>query len=383
MGVESCYSQMKRTLSGVIVKDLPKKIILISGPRQSGKTTLSRMITSDYDYLNYDNTADRIRIRELSWDRQRDMVIFDEIHKMEGWKSFLKGIYDVEGLHPKILVTGSARLDRIRKAGDSLAGRYFQFRLHPFDIKEVGNKIDPDDAMERILNVGGFPEPFLENDREFYNRWKKTHMDIIFRQDLIDLESVRDIMGIETLIQLLRSRVGSPVSYSSLARDLEKDHKTVKSWLTLLETLYLIFPVRPWHKNIARAILKEPKYYFYDTGQVLADEGVRLENLVAAALHKELHRLEDVHGMETSLHFIRTKEKKELDFAVQVNNQLTHIFEVKLTDDTLSRNFNLLQKYYTETHRIQLVKNLRQEKTYPGGEEVRRADNNYLANLKE
>ncbi len=271
-------------------------------------------------------------------------------------------------------------MDTIRKVGDSLAGRYFQFRLQPFDIKEVGTEIEPDDAMERILNVGGFPEPFLENDPEFYGRWKKTHLDIILRQDLIDLESVRDILGIETLIQLLRSRVGSPVSYSSLARDLEKDHKTIKSWLTLLENLYIVFPVRPWHKNIARAILKEPKYYFYDTGHVLADEGVRLENLVATALHKELHSLEDVHGMETSLHFIRTKEKKELDFAVQVDNQITHIFEVKLSDGILSRNFSLLQKDYTETHKIQLVKNLRQEKTYPGGEEVRRAAN-YLANL--
>ena len=372
---------MKRTLSDVIIRDLSKKIILISGPRQSGKTTLSKMIGNDYDYLNYDNAADRIRMREQSWDRKRDMIIFDEIHKMKSWKSFLKGIYDVEGLHPKILVTGSARLDTIRKAGDSLAGRYFQFRLHPFDLKEVGNTFNPDDAMERILKVGGFPEPFLENNREFYGRWKKTHMDIILRQDLIDLESVRDIQGIETLIQLLRSRVGSPVSYSSLARDLEKDHKTIKSWLDLLENLYIVFPVRPWHKNIARAILKEPKYYFYDTGQVLADEGVRLENLVATALHKELHHLEDVHGMETSLHFIRTKEKKELDFAVRLNNQITHIFEVKLSDGILSRNFSLLQNNYTETHKIQLVKNLRQEKTYPGGEEVRQAAN-YLANLK-
>jgi len=371
---------MKRILSDVIIKDLPKKIILISGPRQSGKTTLSKMIGSDFDYLNYDNPADRIRIREQSWDRKKDMVIFDEIHKMKDWKRFLKGIYDVEGLHPKILVTGSARLDTIRKVGDSLAGRYFQFRLHPFDIKEVGSNIDPDDAMERILKVGGFPEPFLENNREFYGRWKKTHLDIILRQDLIDLESVRDILGIETLIQLLRSRVGSPVSYSSLARDLQKDHKTIKSWLILLENLYIVFPVRPWHENIARAILKEPKYYFYDTGQVLADEGVRLENLVATALHKELHSLEDVHGMETSLHFIRTKENKELDFAVQVDNQITHIFEVKLSDGILSRNFRLLQEHYPDTQKIQLVKNLRQEKTYPGGEAIRRAAS-YLANL--
>ena len=216
---------MERNLKSHIIRDLPKKIILISGPRQTGKTTLSKMLIKSFDYLNYDNAADRQRITEQSWDRKKELVIFDEIHKKSNWKSFIKGIYDVEGLNPRILVTGSVRLDTIRKVGDSLAGRYFQFRLHPFDIKEVKDEISPADALNRLLTVGGFPEPFLENDINYYNRWKKTHLDIILRQDLIDLEAVRDIQSIETLIHLLKSRVGSTVSYSSLARDLEKDHK--------------------------------------------------------------------------------------------------------------------------------------------------------------
>ena len=337
---------MERYLKKQILADLSKKIILISGPRQTGKTTLSKMLIDSYDYLNYDNATDRLRISEQSWDRKEDLVIFDEIHKMSNWKSFLKGIFDVEGLHPKILVTGSARLDTVRKVGDSLAGRYFQFRLHPFDLKELKGEIEPDDILERLLMIGGFPEPFLENDISFYKRWKKTHLDIILRQDLIDLESMRDIQGIETLIQLLKSRVGTTVSYSSLARDLGKDHKTIKKWLIILENLYVIFPVSPWHRNIARAILKEPKYYFYDTGQVEGDEGIRLENVVASSLLKELDYLTDVLGYSTSLHFIQNKQKQEIDFAVQIDNKITHFFEVKLSDSNLSRNFNILLKDY-------------------------------------
>ncbi len=373
-------SYMKRFLHNQIYQDLTHKIVLISGPRQTGKTTLSKMLTISFDYLNYDNTVDRLRLEEQSWDRKKELVIFDEIHKMNNWKSYIKGIYDVEGCNPKILVIGSARLDTIRKAGDSLAGRYFQFRLHPFDIKEVKEEISAEDALERLLTIGGFPEPFLVNNSDFYKRWKRTHLDIILRQDLVDLESVRDIRSIETLIQLLKSRVGSTVSYSSLARDLEKDHKTIKKWLVLLENLYIIFPVRPWHKNIARAILKEPKYYFYDTGQVLGNEGIRLENVVATALQKELDYLTDIYGLSTSLHFIQNKQGKEIDFAVQIDNRITHFIEVKLSDTNLSKSFQLLQDNYPESKKIQLVKNISKEKTYPTGEEIRNIAN-YLAEL--
>ncbi|MBU0579748.1 MAG: ATP-binding protein [Candidatus Margulisbacteria bacterium] len=373
---------MERALKIPILEDLPKKIVMISGPRQCGKTTLAKMLSTNYDYLNFDEAEHRVLLQEKSWDRKKDLVIFDEIHKMKKWKSWLKGIYDVEGLKPKIVVTGSARLDTIKKVGDSLAGRYFLYRLHPLNIKEAVNmlKLDPDEILERLLKVGGFPEPFLENSINYYNRWKKTHLDIILRQDLIDLESVSDIKSIETLIELLRSRVGSPISYASLARDLEKNSKTIKRWLILLENLFVIFPVRPLHKNVARAILKEPKYYFYDIGQVKGEEGARLENLVACALRKELDYLEDVKGMETGLYYVKNKEGKELDFAVKINEQTTRLIEVKLTDSGLSKNFIVFQKHFKNAKTIQLVKNITREKTFPDGAEIRKISN-YLAKI--
>jgi len=374
---------MKRLAAQKISKDLDKKIVLLSGPRQCGKTTLAKMITDNYDYLNYDNPEHRIALIEKSWDRSKELVILDEIHKLDNWKSWLKGICDVESKPPNIIVTGSARLDTIRKVGDSLAGRYFQHRLHPFDVKEVSAKIDPEDALERLLTVGGFPEPFLENSTTFYNKWKRTHLDIILRQDLIDLESIKDIKSVETLIEVLRHRVGSPISYSKLGAILQRDHKTIKRWLAILENLYVIFSIHPWHKDISRAILKEPKYYFYDTGQVLGDVGLKLENVIACAILKELNSIEDEGYVEKArLHYIRNKDGREIDFAVSLDNQLTHLIEVKYSDDTLSPQFEYFGNSISSTiKRTQVVKELSREKTFPSGVEIRKAAN-WLAAFK-
>jgi len=369
-----------RFIADSIRKDLNRKIVLVSGPRQSGKTTLARMLRDRFDYLNFDFAEHRLLLKEKSWDRKKDLIIFDELHKMDDWKSWIKGVYDVEGIPPQIIITGSARMDTIRKVGDSLAGRYFLYRLHPFDIKEACSFLTPDEALDRLLRVGGYPEPFLEDSDRFYQRWKKTHLDIILRQDLIDLESVRDIKSIETLIELLRRRVGSPVSYASLARDLNRDAKTVKRWILLLESLYVVFPVYPWNRNIARAILKMPKYYFFDTGQVIGDEGLKLENVVASAILKELHRLEDEEGIGTTLHYIRNKEGKEIDFAIKLNDTLTHLIEVKNSDESLSKQFQTFD-VFKDVKKIQLVKSIAREKTYPKGEEIRKAAD-YLAEFQ-
>ena len=246
---------MKRNLEKYIKEDLASKIVMLTGPRQTGKTTLSKMITPAYDYFNLDNPEHRLNLLERSWDRSKDLVIFDELHKMPRWKSWLKGVWDTEEKPPAILVTGSAKLDTYKKVGDSLAGRFFQYRLHPLDLKEIQEILQPEnmqEALEQLLELGGFPEPFLKGSKTFYNKWKRSHLDIIIKQDLIDLENVREIGSVEILIQLLRKRVGSPLSYSSLARDLNCSDKTVKKWLTMLENMYVVFRVSPYHKNIDR-----------------------------------------------------------------------------------------------------------------------------------
>lgn len=364
---------MKRIYHGPVKKYLDKKIILISGPRQSGKTTLSQMIEKNFEYLNFDNDEDRRRLREKSWDRKKDLLIFDEIHKLPKWKQWLKGVYDKEGLHPPIVVTGSARIDSYKKVGDSLAGRYFHYRVHPLDVREIisiNNEQGPREVVQKLLNFGGFPEPYLVGTQEFYNLWKKTHLDIILRQDLIDLEAVSNIKQIELLIDLLRDRVGSPISYSSLARDLQVSDKTIKRWLELLENMYVIFKIIPYSKNIARSVLKKPKYYFYDIARV-NNEGARLENLVASSLLKEIHFRQDCLGEDWSLHYLSLKGGKEIDFLIEHKNKSFKLIEVKKSDDNLSKNFAQFANYFNRPQMIQLVQNIDREKTYPNGIEIR------------
>ncbi len=367
---------MERYLKKYIKKDIDKKIILLTGPRQVGKTTLSKILKNNFDYFNFDNIDDRLSLQEKSWDRSKPLVIFDELHKLKNWKSWLKGIYDTEGLPPSILVTGGAKLDTYKKVGDSLAGRFFQFRMHPLDLKEIHSFLKPENLeskLDQLLLSGGFPEPFLNGTQRYYNRWKKSHLDIILKQDLIDLENVQQITQIETLIQLLKLRVGSPISYNSLAQDLQCSDKTVKRWLTILENMYVIFKVPPFHKNIVRAIKKAPKFYFYDTGQVIGDSGVRLENAVACAIQKEVHFRKDCFGEEKKLFYIKNKDGKEIDFCISENTIPSLLVEVKWNDNSLSPNFEIFKKFHPNIKMVQISKELIREKTFPNGAKLRTA----------
>ncbi len=372
---------MDRYLSKAIREDLTSRIVILTGPRQCGKTTLSKMLLDDYDYLNHDLAEHRLLFHDKAWDRNRPLVIFDELHKMPDWKSWLKGVYDVEGIPPAMVVTGSARLNAFRKVGDSLAGRHFNFRLHPLDLKEAlaFTNAAPGEAYEQLLKVGGFPEPYLAGTRRFYNRWKRSHIDLILKEDLTTLTAVRDIQSIETLIELLRRRVGSPVSANSLARDLQKSPTTIQNWLQLLVDLYVIFRVSPYHKNIARALLKEPKYYFYDNAMVEGDEGARLENLVACALLKEAQRAVDVEGADYDLQYIRDKEGRETDFLLTNQSKPYSLVEVKWSDEKPSAHFS---RFLSDLHiqRTQVVGTMHRARSYPNGLRVEPAIE-YLANL--
>jgi uncharacterized protein len=273
-------------------------------------------------------------------------------------------------------VTGSAKLDTYRKAGDSLAGRFFGYRLYPFDLKELAGEKYPENKeriLEKLLKVGGYPEPFLNGKKDFYNKWKRSHLDVIIKQDLIEMETISSIPAIQTLIELLRSRVGSPVSYSSLARDLQVSDKTVKRWLTILESLFVVFKISPSHANVARAILKAPKYYFYDTAYVAGDDWAKLENLTAMSLLKEIHFKNDAYGKNLELSYVKNKKGNEIDFLITDDKKPKMLIEVKWSDDKPSNSFGIF-KFFAGVPKIQVVKELAKEKTYPDGTEIRRAD---------
>ncbi len=368
--------KINRTYTPYLQEFLGKKTVLITGPRQCGKTTASRMLAGTLQYLNFDYETDRHIINEMSWDRSTNIIIFDELHKKQDWKQWIKGIIDREGLSPALVVTGSASLNTYKKFGDSLAGRYFEYRMHPFDVRElcqVDPALHPEEVLERTMRFSGFPEPYLENSERFYNLWKRTHLDIILRQDLISLEPVRDIVSIELLLNLLKKRVGSPLSYSSLANDLKVSDKTVKHWLQILEEVFVVFKITPYHKNIARAVQKQPKYYFFDNARVESGKGALLENAVACSLLKECQFRRDCLGEEWNLHYLAKRGGVEVDFLIVKNGKPHIMIEVKHSASNLSTSFNSFSSDLPDVKKVQLVKELPIEKTYPDGSEIRRA----------
>jgi predicted AAA+ superfamily ATPase len=348
-----------RYLSRYIADDLDKKIVLLSGPRQCGKTTLSRAQPfSRIEYLNFDELGQRQKIIKKDWSRSADLLILDELHKMTKWKSWIKGIYDTEGVRPRILVTGSARLDVFRKGSDSLAGRHFLYRMHPFSVAELSKDDDHELVLQGILERGGFPEPYLSKSDSAARRWRTTHLDVILRQDLLDLEQVRNIVGVETLVELLAHRVGSPISFRNLAQDLQVTPQTVQRWVMLLERLFVIFVVRPYSKNLARSLLKEPKIYFYDTGRVSESGGARLENTVACALLKRANFLHDTQGRKSELYYLRDRERREVDFLTVAENKPEYLVEVKTSDDVFAPSLRYFSERLGGTAAIQIVHKL-------------------------
>ena len=371
---------MKRGLEGRIKTDLDQKLVLMSGPRQVGKTTLSKALyPGNSEYFNMDNVEHRLLIQKQAWRRDCDLVIFDELHKVRKWKSWIKGIYDTEGVRPRLMITGSARLDIYRKGGDSLAGRFYSYRLHPFSVAEVKEEYTADTALEHIMKVGGFPEPFLKGSADYAKRWRRSHIDRILREDLLDVASVRNLRSIETLVELLRNSVGSTISYESLSRDLQVSPHTVKQWIGMLESLYILFVVTPFHRNISRSLIKQPKVYFYDTGFVREDEGARFENAVACALLKRLHFLEDAAGERCALHYVRDKEKREVDFLTVRDGSPEWLVETKVSDIEISSLKHFYGYFSKKLKPVLLIKDLKRE-LFLDGVHVKRAGD-WLQNL--
>ncbi len=336
-----------RYLTIPIQDDLQKKMVFIGGPRQVGKTTLARYLLAQSGqgrYFNWDYDDDRQAILQKKWSSDDKLLIFDELHKYPRWKSWVKGLYDVAGEQHQILVTGSARLDVYRQGGDSLLGRYHYWRLHPFTLDEIPAGITPEDAFQRLMTLGGFPEPFLANDLRESRRWRKERFDKVLQEDIRDLESIRNIQVLRLLLDLLRSRVGGMVVISNLAQDIQVAPQTAQSWLESLERMYILFRVKPYTTAIARAILKPPKVYFFDNADVTEEQGARFENLIATTLLKRLHYLEDYEGYHCELRYIRDKEGREVDFAILKDGVLEELIEVKYSDDGISSSL----RYFTE-----------------------------------
>lgn len=355
---------MKRYLSSEIISLALKrhKMAFVSGPRQVGKTTLSKNFIESYDqalYKNWDESdfrkqwakspniiADEFRLEKIN---QTRLLILDEIHKSKNWKQKVKGFYDVHGDDVDIIVTGSARLNVFKKGGDSLMGRYLNFRLHPLSYGEIlGNGLlDPDQWLKKLFTrpqnfsdqkillqlnqLSGFPEPFFSKSEKILKIWRQSRTEKIVREDLRDLTRIIDLSQIELLVSLLPERVASPLSIQNLREDLETSHDTVKRWLNYLSELYYFFELKPWSKSFPRSLKKEGKIYLYDWTEV-AVPGARFENLIACHLLKACHYWNDTGNGFFDLFYIRNKDKQEVDFLLVRDKKPWLMVESKLSD---------------------------------------------------
>jgi len=366
-----------REIYGNIWQELAaeKSMVFLSGPRQAGKTTLAQLIARQFVnslYVNWDIEAHRTRLlknpnffREmLRKDDSLPLVVFDEIHKWREWKNYLKGAYDEFHAAYQFLVTGSGRLDIYQQGGDSLAGRYFHFHLFPFTIAELGNSRQPwgsfladpltcrvDSARQeeltriwqRLAVLSGFPEPYLSGRETTYRRWSATYARQLIREDIRDLSDVRSGQNMETLYMLLPSRIGSPLSVPSLAGDLRASYNAVRSWLDIFTRFYLIFSVPSWSAGISRAIQKERKVYLWDYPRI-KDAAARFENMVAVELWRAVNSWNDMGYGNFSLHFLRNKEKQEVDFLLVRDGEPLLVVEAKLTATEPAKALRNFQK---------------------------------------
>ncbi len=358
---------MERIQINYIIKDLAKKMGLIVGPRQVGKTYLSKKIASSFNnplYLNFDHVEDREIITQQAWLPTTDLIILDELHKMPEWRNYLKGLFDTKPEELHILVTGSARLDVFNKIGDSLAGRYFLHRLLPLSPAELF-QLKQTVHLDTLIQQGGFPEPYLAENAIEAARWRSQYSSSMLSTDVFEFDMIQNLKALKTVFELLRTKIGTPISYQSLSEDVAVSPNTIKKYIEILEALFIVFRVTPYSHNIARSILKEPKIYFFDNGLVNGDEGAKLENLVAICLLKSVYGRIDYRGENIALHYLRTKDGQEVDFALVNDNHIEQLIEVKNSDKEIDKSlFAFHQKYHVPA--VQLVKNLRQERQVNG-----------------
>lgn len=359
---------IERYLKNEIKSALGGRMAFISGARQVGKTTLANQLGEQFfkgnrAYFSWDSGTDRKAVLAGKFPADAEYVIFDEVHKFRKWKNLIKGIFDKHRNRFQIIVTGSARLDIFRKGGDSLLGRYRHFRLHPLSLSELGGgkcAIIPPGKLEfppvpaaasagfaALLKYGGFPEVFSRRSDAFLRQWHNERKNLLVKEDIRDIEGIRDLSTLQILADMLPGKVGSRLSLNSLREDLEVAYNTVADWMEVLERFYFHYRIYPFHSNLFRALKKEPKLYLWDWSEV-PGPAARFENFVASHLLKFCDYFYDTQGYRTRLHYLRDRQQREVDFLVTYEGRPWFAVEVKTGAGKISTPL----RYFTDKLRI-------------------------------
>lgn len=314
-------------------------VVAVTGPRQSGKSTLLLHTLKNYTYVNFDDS----QTRQLFYhDPEQFMriyaneVIFDEAQKVPELFERVKIAVDNDrDRRGKFVLTGSSQFSFIKGISESLAGRIGLLTLLPYQFNEL-----PDKDRSEAIYKGSYPE-LVNKHYQLSADWFSSYIDTYLTKDVTALGNIGDLRDFQMLIQLLAANTAQVLNMSRFASDLGVDVKTIKRWISILEASYIIFLLPPYYKNYGKRIVKRPKIYFYDTGLVSYLTGIQtkeqfelgplkgslFENYVIAdILKKELH-----HKTHAELYYLRTSHGVEVDLIIDRKNYKEFI-EIKSTE---------------------------------------------------
>ena len=341
---------IKRKLTTAIRPYLTKyPILALTGPRQSGKTTLLKEIFPQYRYVSLENHD----IRSFATDdpvgflKEYDQhVIFDEVQQVPNLFSYLQTLVDETGQMGQFILSGSQNFQLLEGITQSLAGRTALFKLLPFDSGELDAANLLKDDWKQLLLKGFYPAVY---DRDldasvFYNNYVQTYID----RDVVALTNVHDLRRFRNFLGLCATRNGQLLNLNSLAKECGITQPTAKSWLSILESSYIVFLLRPYYENFGKRIVKSPKLYFYDVGLVAFLLGLRktndfdngnllgsfFENLVVADLMKKNHH----EYLLRDYYFWRDSGGHEVDLLLK-NGTYFDVFEIKSTQTIVPKLF--------------------------------------------
>lgn len=330
-----------RQLSKKLV-DLAKgfPVICLTGPRQSGKTTLVKSVFSDYAYVSLENIdamqAAKEDPRRFLAPHQNSGVIIDEAQRVPELFSYLQGIVDSSGQMGRYILTGSQNFLLLEKITQSLAGRAAILHLMPFSASELESAGLTGTRLDEVLFKGAYPalfdRPVLPVD--FYPSYIETYLE----RDVRSMKNIGDLALFRKFVLLCAGRVGQLLNLTSLGNEVGVDHKTIRAWISVLETSFLIFLLRPYHRNWNKRVVKQPKLYFYDTGLLCSLLGLRsaadlashhlrggmYENYVIAESIKKQHHA----GVRPTAYFWRDHSGHEVDLILEQGDTLQAV-EIK------------------------------------------------------
>jgi predicted AAA+ superfamily ATPase len=324
-------------------------VIAVTGPRQSGKTTLLKTLFNDYEYISLEDPNNRAFAQDdplgfLS--KYRSRVILDEAQQAPILFSYIQTLVDISGKMGQFILSGSQNFQLIKNITQSLAGRVALFKLLPFDFDEMkSDNLLAEDYLSACIN-GFYPAIYDRdiNPSVFYANYIQTYVE----RDVTELVNIRDTRQFRTFVSLCAARIGQLLNLASLANECGISQPTAKAWISILESSYIIFQLQPFYQNFNKRVVKSPKLYFYDTGLLCHILGIRnvdvlresalkgniFENMIIAEYQKK----NEHQYLHHEYWFWRDSNGHEVDMLTQ-NGNVFDIFEIKATQTIMTEHF--------------------------------------------